>query len=378
MSIQYATGTKVHNTFSGVVKNDLISAIPGYLITAGWTQLSGLTAPSTVTFTIASPGVVNLSGHGLAAGTQVVFTTTGSLPTGISVSTIYYVNTPTTNSFYVSTTIGGTPIIFSGSASGTATMNSEIVMQTGTTPQGYQLNMRMRDNGGTCVTFTIETTDNVLKGTNNTTYGGQLRPATSKTWHIVANQFQFWMWVDGDYTIGNEFLLVSCPYIPPFLTPKYIGIMQSAGRGDGTGCLTCSGNWRYTLGGNSNDNSQNWYNAIYGTVLMDSPTGPGSGNTPGCLGVINGLYSQMINTANPGGQPTRYANLDLATIDTNVIWGSPYMNSEPMMRCQLWDSIIILDQFQGDQTATFDSHNWICLTSSIASATAAAIWVVTP
>ena len=378
MAIQYAVGTKVHNTFSGVYKNDLLTAIPGYLITAGWTQISGLTSPSTVSFTIASPGVVNLSGHGLAAGTQVVFTTTGSLPTGISVSTPYYVLSPLTNSFNLASTIGGTAINFSGSASGTATMNSEILMQTGTTPQGYQINCRMRDNGGTCVTFTIETTDGIYKGTSNTTYGGQLRPATGKTWHIVANQFQFWMWVDADYNVGNEFLLVSCPYVPPFLTPKYIGVMQSAGRGDGTGCVTCSGNWRYSLDGNPNDNAQNWYNAIYGTQLLDSPTSPGGANTPGELGIINALYPVVVNSANPGGLTTRYANLDLYTIDTNMAWGSPYISNEPLMRCQLWDSIVILDQFQGDATATFDSHNWICLTSSLTSVTNSAIWVVTP
>jgi len=377
MAIQYATGSRIHQTFSGVYKNDLLTAIPGYLVTAGWTQLSGIT-PSAVSFTSGTPGIVNLASHGLAAGTQVVFTTTGSLIGGISVSTPYYVINPTTNTFNLASTIGGSGITFSGSSSGTCTMNSEIVMQCAVTPQGYQLNCRMRDNGGTCVTFTIETTDGAFKGTNNTTYGGQLLPATAKTWHIVANAYQFWLWVDGDYLVGNEFLLVSCPWMPSFLTPAYIGVMQSAGRGDGTGCNGCGGNWRYSLYGNTNDNAQNWYNAIYGKQLMDSPSSPGGGNTPGEMAFPFQIFPPINGTYNPGGTVNRYANLDLISIDTNLAWGSPNLTNEPMMRCQLWDSIIILDQFQGDQTATFDSHNWICLTSSISSVTQAAVWIVTP
>lgn len=72
------------------------------------------------TVTIASPGVFTLNGHGLTEGDPVFFTTTGSLPTGLSPNTIYYVISAglTANDFRVSTTRGGSAVNTSGSQSG--------------------------------------------------------------------------------------------------------------------------------------------------------------------------------------------------------------------------------------------------------------------
>ena len=46
---------------------------------------------STVTISIATPGVVSWTGHGLAIGAAVVFTTTGALPTGLTAGTVYWI-----------------------------------------------------------------------------------------------------------------------------------------------------------------------------------------------------------------------------------------------------------------------------------------------
>ena len=75
----------------------------------------------TFTVTIASPGVFTVTGHGLGAGDTVVFTTTGALPTGLSVNTVYYVISAglTSDEFEVSATLGGSAINTSGSQSGT-------------------------------------------------------------------------------------------------------------------------------------------------------------------------------------------------------------------------------------------------------------------
>lgn len=80
--------------------------------------------PSTVAMTIASPAVVTLANHNLAAGQQVSFFTTGALPTGIIAATPYYVIATglTTNTFEVSATRGGSAINTSGSQSGVQTM----------------------------------------------------------------------------------------------------------------------------------------------------------------------------------------------------------------------------------------------------------------
>jgi hypothetical protein len=79
---------------------------------------------STATITIASPGVVSWTAHGLIDGTPVVFTTTGALPTGLTAGTVYYVVSSAANSFSVATTYGGSAINTSGSQSGTHTVTA--------------------------------------------------------------------------------------------------------------------------------------------------------------------------------------------------------------------------------------------------------------
>lgn len=73
------------------------------------------------TITIASPAVFTLAAHGYVADQAVTFTTTGSLPTGLSTSTTYYIlSTGLTNdSFRVSTSVGGAAVNTSGTQSGT-------------------------------------------------------------------------------------------------------------------------------------------------------------------------------------------------------------------------------------------------------------------
>lgn len=84
-----------------------------------WTRSLG-----TATITIASPGVVTNTAHGLVADDPVRFTTTGALPTGLSTGTTYYVlgTGLTTNTFRLATTPGGAAINTSGTQSGTHTL----------------------------------------------------------------------------------------------------------------------------------------------------------------------------------------------------------------------------------------------------------------
>ena len=77
-----------------------------------------------VTISIASPAVITQTAHGFVAGDVVMFNTTGALPTGLSVGTLYYVIAAglTANTFEVSTTAGGSAVNTSGTQSGTHTV----------------------------------------------------------------------------------------------------------------------------------------------------------------------------------------------------------------------------------------------------------------
>ena len=82
-----------------------------------WDAAIGVVS-STFTVTIASPAVVT-SNLNLAEGQAIQLTTTGALPTGLSVGTTYYAKNVSGTTFNLSSTYGGSAINTSGTQSGT-------------------------------------------------------------------------------------------------------------------------------------------------------------------------------------------------------------------------------------------------------------------
>jgi hypothetical protein len=93
-----------------------------------WNAAIG-TQPSTVTITIASPAVVTGT-IPFSENTAIVFQTTGALPTGLLVGTIYYVKNVVGLTYNLSATPGGTAITTTGTQSGTHSIS----------PRGIALN----------------------------------------------------------------------------------------------------------------------------------------------------------------------------------------------------------------------------------------------
>jgi hypothetical protein len=84
--------------------------------------LPSTSATKVVTFT-GSSDKVNLNSHGFANGTKVYFGG-GTLPTGLSTATTYYVVDADTNDFKVETSVGGGAVAFTGDGSGTTYVNT--------------------------------------------------------------------------------------------------------------------------------------------------------------------------------------------------------------------------------------------------------------
>ena len=102
------------------------TAAPVYSGNYAWASAHGKVestatyAYPTITVTIASPGVVTYTAHGMLANAPLSFATTGALPTGLVAGTTYYVKTVVSvDTFTVSATAGGAAINTSGSQSGT-------------------------------------------------------------------------------------------------------------------------------------------------------------------------------------------------------------------------------------------------------------------
>jgi len=127
---------------------------PGTLIS---NTLYGVVSGATVTMTIASPCVVTLpAGQSLAEGMPIVFTTTGSLPTGITAGTMYYVSGTMTGSnpstFNVSATLGGANINTSGGQSGVHSANNPTYNKATNNPSYIEIECVGGGGGGGGVT----------------------------------------------------------------------------------------------------------------------------------------------------------------------------------------------------------------------------------
>lgn len=135
---------------------------------------------STVTITIAAPGVVTWTAHGRSAGDPIRFTTSGALPTGLAINTTYYVKQVlSANTFTVSSSVGGAAITTSGTQSGTQTAllwygvavvavaNTVITLASVTVP-GWSMGV----GGGMEVDALFTLTNNATVKTLGMTFGG--------------------------------------------------------------------------------------------------------------------------------------------------------------------------------------------------------------
>jgi hypothetical protein len=138
-SNSFAAGNPVTFLTAGYLPPAIVAGTTYYVIPTGLSgssfQISttpGGAAVNTTkqTFTAASGtgSALQLTSSGtnnLVAGQEIAFSSSGTLPTGLSASTVYYVAAspaPTATVFYVSATNGGTNIAFSSAGTGTHSM----------------------------------------------------------------------------------------------------------------------------------------------------------------------------------------------------------------------------------------------------------------
>ena len=118
--------TTPHGSFSDSTTQTLTSTSVPWVMTYDTTEhTTDITKgrSGTVTISNASPAVISWSSHGLYVDSEVVFTTDGGLPSGLTAGTRYYVISAGygTNSFEVSATPQGAAINTSTDGSGTHT-----------------------------------------------------------------------------------------------------------------------------------------------------------------------------------------------------------------------------------------------------------------
>lgn len=120
-------GIQVQGAVNGAnytITNNVVRVYNESGISYGIQGIPNLLASGNVSISSASPAVVGYVGHGIPVGGAFQFT--GTVPTGVSINTPYYVISAGygANTFEFSTTAGGSAINSSGSASTTAVVNA--------------------------------------------------------------------------------------------------------------------------------------------------------------------------------------------------------------------------------------------------------------
>ena len=123
--------TTVPITLSGTQTIDGVAVVAGDRVlvknqlTSSQTATFSAANVQTATFTVASPTVITVA-TAPDSGTEVKFTTTGTLPTGITAGTSYYVSKLSSTTFNISTSSTLTPLVnVTGAGSGTNTMTDQ-------------------------------------------------------------------------------------------------------------------------------------------------------------------------------------------------------------------------------------------------------------
>lgn len=366
MGAIHAGGTYVSTTFTATSRQDILSNLDTQLVAAGWTRRAqvtgGIGKVGTFSVTIASPGVVTLNSHGFVANDVVILQTTGALPTGLSVNTRYFVRNPTTNTFELSTTSGGSSINTSGSQSGTHTLNSEFFVLESATQSNVTNPIRiyMKDGRGTGIAFSISNTA-VTVGDNTCANAGWLTPG-ARTYRIIATKY--WCSVAQDGSAGTSgFVYFGMLYVPSFVTGvSDHGFLFSTGVSDGDTTASTS---RRTIRNGPDIQNQNQQGLAQ---MLGNGTFYRNNNTTSS-GYPTILLCHPPNTSGTAGAGAstdigRWWNDQLNMSDVLCASSINGSSDEPKIRGQFYDMVHIAFPFTIDVADTFASHDWRNMTDN--------------
>jgi len=240
----------------------------------------------------------------------------------------------------------------------TTTSSTDHIYESVVTPQGNQIHVRVWDGGGNCVRIRMMNVAETIAQTDSC----YLYPPTATNYRIIANQFQFAIFVPGSISTRN-FVMASALYIPPHLVT--MGLTTAAFiLGDGgsdTDTSNLRGSFRTSLtarGFSGASPSQGWtlLNSTfveYDGLTADSDPHPG-------------LPAMMCWQSAASHYPSGYRWFDdtALIIEPLIGWGAPTIDSEHKIVGQLWDAFLSTDSYPGDVTTTLDTHSWFNVTNN--------------
>jgi hypothetical protein len=225
---------------------------------------------------------------------------------------------------------------------------TSLLMQSASSPQSLQMRLNVKDNGGSCITLSISDILGVKVGANTTTAGGQLLPATSKNWRLIANQYQAFIFNNtaGTPTAARDYVAFGVPWLPSNLTSLTQAIWLQASGGTDTDTNVTNRTMRDWLVNNTSTNTSTvlgWQSTITNTTLAE---GASSGSCAGTMGVgfFGGMGFGMPNNY-------RFQNGDIFAVDPWIFWGAGGTSTEGQCMGMLWDAFVFTDSVAGNSVS---------------------------
>lgn len=235
-------------------------------------------------------------------------------------------------------------------------------LQSATTPQGFAIRVLMQDNGGTCITFSLESSDGVLVGGNSTTVGGAfLNPTAGGPFQIVCNKYQAFMYAVPYAAVGGTFAAFGVPFVPSWVasvTSRVGWMMGNAFRDTDT-------SERYSFRKSLATGETGDYQDGAKQALFDGALWSYNAEQSNSYGINLASYTANgVWTGGSGVWGYRWENNAALLIDAILSWGGSAINAEPKFKGQIWDGVVSTDNYAGDSTASFDGHNWTVVTNN--------------
>jgi hypothetical protein len=367
-----ANNTPVYFTTTGSLPTGITANATYYVRNASSTSFNispyygGALAANQVTISVASPAVItNADDNAPQAGTSVVFTTTGALPTGLTAGATYYVANPVGKTYNVSASSGLTPLVnttATGSGVNTATFGTTLINTSSAGSGTHTIYMgttaALNVEGDISFTGELQAAGDVgNSGQYLQTQGAGLPPIWSTVGQQVIDYQPFTSsgtWVKPAGATGDDI-------VTGFIWAGGGG--ASKGGGGGGACIQfwfkasqCSATETVTIGaggtasnsaaGGAGGNSS--FNGV--TVYGGGPGGGGNGtNSGGGGGGGGGAFSAGVSGANsaatnfnliPGGGPNSGAYFDAAggsaVLGDNIYGGGSGAGSNQYSKRSVW------------------------------------------
>ncbi len=237
---------------------------------------------------------------------------------------------------------------------------TDVTLQSGTTPQGYSMRVRIYDSGAGN-SFRLKPSN----GAGTTTMASDffLLPAVGRVWRIIANQYQFFLLENGSAgNVSRRTVMMGVPYVPSWNVPLISNsIVWAMGDGSGDADATARSTFR-DCPSYIGCNVATSHAQVFQLINTGAIEGINANTTAiGGLRLLMNVGTCIAVACQPSAR--RFLDDSYFVSDPWLAMDTTSFASEGKVVGMLWDSMIVTNYgLTPDTTFTFDGHTWYVLT----------------